>query len=209
MQAVLQTACFCARIAIETDMSNIIDSVISVGNVNISASTPSEFINQIGGSLMSIDAERLVMYRKRADTRIVSEFHNTYRAFGVYCIEFKTKIYIGSTGGGAMYFGRRWKSHIYNDNMHCLTDLKKETPLSKIIFHAIKVCESDSESRFLEYAMLRILERSCPGLCANPLNTSERKQRERNEENNQKRERAVSIGGSSINTLRSQRLMFD
>lgn len=188
----------------------VIDGLIStIQGCDKKVSTPKEAIAIIGGALISIDAESLLDYRKRIDSTVVSRFHSIYRDFGVYLIEFPERVYVGSTGGGAMYFGRRWKNHLADGNRHtCLDGLFKSIKKRDIIFHAIALTPTDSISKFIEYGILSMLEKSCKSLIVNPIHASERKQRDRNFISDKIRNRAMELTSAASKINKEQPILF-
>jgi len=168
-----------------------------------------QLLEAVGYSLISINAKNLMDYRKRIDSLEISQFHTVYRSFGVYFIEFPRKIYVGSTGGGAMYFGRRWKSHVNRpDAQSCLVPLMESTPMDRIIFHAIACTSTDSEARFIEYGVLAFMEKACPWMIANPIHVEMKKQRNRNLINEKNRRHAIFHTASATKSSFGQKLLF-
>lgn len=138
-------------------------------------STPRDFLISKCKPLISIIYSDLLNYKKRYSFKSPGYFHDVYKSNGVYIIEFPNKIYVGSTSGETMYFGRRWKDH-GKLNLFSLKNLMVETDPEKIIFHAIFRSKSDSVSKFIESGLIAFLSEASPDLLANCSDSSQRKQ---------------------------------
>lgn len=173
-----------------TPLQRLFNSVKFENNL---VSCASDFIPAMGGSLIQISSFDLMKYRKRTGPHDPGLFHSVYRGFGAYCIEFPDSIYIGSTGGGAMYFGRRWKSHVMSPIQTCLKWRFEKFDPTEIIFHSMLLAETESHARFAEYALLCFAEKYAPQFTANPLHTTDKKNRDRTEHSEKMRSQGIKM----------------
>jgi len=153
-----------------------------------------DFVELLGKPLLTLTYGQLMAYRGRANSRGGSRAHQVFRSSGVYVIEVAGKVYIGSTGGGAQYFGRRWRLHTTSENHRCMTEFMASPCWESTKFHAISICENLAMARFLEYGVITYAERVAPSILINPKDFEGRKQRERNPVSERMRKNQILIG---------------